>query len=590
MPTTNQQSQIAFKNLGGKSQVNDLSSVVSENYGWFLNVPTTNIWSTRIPTNDPTKAVNDGIAVEVVADLETLLDSGVQVGSSQFFQSYRAKWSSTAPTGIDPKTNADFAFGAGSLKDVAAGQPIYDFIPSSYGKLFEIIPYTGDAVAANQISIGDDREWVFQYPSGIFYQSKVGYTGYVPPNKIRGYFYIGDKLSNFDTGSPDIIRVSATGPDTGIYYATTSIPIITTYSLNHLYLIDFSVSNTQSVKLNIDSNGTYSVYKWGATGLQELSFGDIVGATGSTAGQIYYLTWNEEKYFQFYLSNPTPAPNEYKNLARIQNSVGGIKTGESFDGVKLENMLNNILYNDIYANWTSIGITHANIQPTSDPRLYLTDLGRSLTGLLTFSWGYTNLTDFKDPFIRIMDSTVLSGLPTVNWPAGTLLPKPFQISTNTGTFSVTFSISTTTERGRFYEFWASDGPAKRLNNTYLFNGAEIRWTWRAYYGSSTYGTLNGRGVTALASQLMTQSVGTFHISGTQGYKYIAFPDLPQYNFTNITYYNLPVVLATESYSLVDNGNNYTTLTVTNSYNVGTSYRLYRTMNQINGTLSVNITK
>ena len=589
MPSVNQQSQIDFKNILGKSQVNDLSSVVSENYGFFFNVTTSNVWSTIIPINDPTKASGDGIAVEIVAELERILDSSLEVNGVRYFQAYQAKWGATPPTGKDPKTNQDWAFGSGSLQDVSAGSFIYDFIPSSYGKLYEVIPYTGDAEVANQISVGDFREWVFQYPSGILYQSKVGYTGYVAPLKIRGYFYIGDKLSKFNVNAPEIIRISATGPDTDVYYATSSTPFITTYSLNHLYLIDFNLSNTQSVKLNIDLNGTHSVYKWGATGLQELSPGDIQGGTGSTAGQIYYLTWNEEQYFQFYLSNPTTVPNEYKNLAFMQSDIGTIKKGEFFDGVKIEDMFNNLLYGDIYANWTGIGIAHPNIQSTENPRLYLTDLGRTLTGMLTFSWDYTNLTDFTSQSIQIRDVTPLSQLPTVNWPSGSGFAKSFLISSKTGTFSVTFSVTTTTERSRYYDFFTSDGYTQRKNKTRLTNQSEIRWTWRAYYGSSTYTTLTPRGVTALPSELMTYSLGTYHISGTQGYKYLAFPDLPQYNFTNITHYNFPVTLATQGYSLVDNGNNYTTFSVTNSYGVGSAYRIYRTMNQINGTLSVNIT-
>jgi hypothetical protein len=88
---------------------------------------------------------------------------------------------------------------------------------------------------------------------------------------------------------------------------------------------------------------------------------------------------------------------------------------------------------------------------------------------------------------------------------------------------------------------------------------------------------------------MTQSLGTLNISGTQGYKYLAFPDGVTYSFRNITYYNLPIPLATQDYTLVDSyGNNYTTMTITNSYDRSTTYRVYRTLNEFSGTLSINL--
>ena len=85
------------------------------------------------------------------------------------------------------------------------------------------------------------------------------------------------------------------------------------------------------------------------------------------------------------------------------------------------------------------------------------------------------------------------------------------------------------------------------------------------------------GLTGMPSVLSTQSVGTFTISGTQGYKYFAVPDTSAFSFNNMTYYNLPVALAyTQSYTLIENGNSYATLSVTNTYSVSSTYRIYRT--------------
>jgi len=580
MPTTEIQSQIAFKNLLGKSQTNDLARLVSENYGYFFNVPSTNVWSSRIPFNDPSTAITNQVAVSIVADLIKIDDSK----SSGKYLAYQAVWGAT-PSGKDPKTNQDFAYGSGSLKEISIGDEIYDIIPSSYGNNYEVKPYIGAVSPSNEIVPLDTRDWVFQYSSGIFYQSSVTYAGYIEPQKLVGYYYLGNKLSSLDTTGAEIIRVSATGPDTNfVYYATSSTPFISTYSINHLYLVDFAYANTMSVKLNINYLGTSSVYKYGSTGLGELSSGDIQGGTGLTAGPLYYLTWDTSGYFLFFESNPSQTPGLYKNENSTINKVGGIETGTSFLDVNFQEMFNDLLYPERLSNFDTFAVSHPTIATTSRPEYNFVDLGRTLTGVLTFSWNYSNGTDFSSATLSLIDITQVSPA-TLIWPAGKTANSGFLYYNQLGTFSYTQNVTSTIPDKRIFSLLGS-----RKNNTYIRKFTEIIWTWRGYYGSSTYSTLPGVGITALSSQLMTQSIGNFVISGTQGYKYLAFPDTTGYNFKSITYFGLPVVLATNSYPNVDsNGNNYYTINVTNSYSVGTSYRVYRTLNQISGTLSVNIT-
>jgi hypothetical protein len=576
------QAQIAFKNLLGKSQVQKNFGVGNESYGYFFNVPSSNVWSSKIPSNDPDTAVSNQIAVQIVADLTNISDSA----SSGQFLAYETIW----PTTIqilgdvkDPKTNQPFQYGVGSLKDITAGTKIIDLVPDSYGLKYGVKIYTSYPSA--QISPGDPREWVFQYSSGILYQDIVTSGGYAAPTKVVGYFYIGNKLSSLDSTGPEIIRVSATGPDVSLsYYATVSTPFISTYSLNHLYLIDFAYGNTSSVKLNIDYIGTSSVYKYGLTGLNELSSGDIRGGTGSTAGPLYYLTWNTDGYFLFFESNPGQTPGLFKDETPTINTVGGIDKGSSFNEVTLQNMFLDLLYPEKLANLTSLNFTHSNVSSGNDLQNKFIDIGRSLTGTLTFSWMFSNGGDFGATSVTIADVTPVS-TPTNNWPA----PRPANLTYNytdlTGTFSYTQSIVSNTPDKRIFSI-----SGLRKNNTTVRKYGEIIWTWRGYFGSSTYSTLTAGGVPNLGGQLMTYSLGSFNISGTQGYKYLAFPESTDYNFKSISYFGLPVVLATNSYTSVDsNGNNFATLSVTNSYSRNTTYKIYRTLNQISGTLSVNIT-
>lgn len=586
MPSFNTQAQIAFKNLLGKSQVQKNFSVTQESYGNFFNVPSSNVWSSKVPKNNPGDAIGNQIAIKILADFVVINDSGF--GGK--YLSYQAVWGGT-PSVFDnvkdPKTNQLFQYGVGSLKDVTAASPILDFVPDSYGLNYAVKPYI--AYPNSEIAPSDARDWVFQYSSGILYQDILTSGDYSAPTKVVGYYYIGNKLSTLDTTGPEIIRVSATGPVSLEYFATNSTPFISTYSVNHLYLVDFANGNTSSVKLNIDYLGTSSVYKYGLSGLGELSSGDIKGATGATAGPLYYLTWNPAAgsspgYFLFFESNPSQVPGTYKEESLTLNKVGGIDIGSSFNEVRLQDMFTDLLYPDKLANFTSLSITHSSLSSSSNPEYKFIDVGRTLIGTLTFSWNYVNGSDFSDPTVNIVDITP-NTTPTTSWPGPRPADLGFSYTSNLGTFSYTQSVVSNTPDKRI--FYVS---GTRKNKTSIKRFSQINWTWRAYFGSSTFSTLTPLGVTSLSSQLMTQSLGTFNIGGNSGYKYLAFPDNSDYNFRSITYYGLPVVLATTSYTSVDSfGNNYGIVSITNSYNRNTNYRIYRTLNQISGTFSVNIT-
>jgi hypothetical protein len=581
MPTSSIQAQIAFKNLLGKAQSQKNFGPNNENYGYLFNVPSTNVWSSRIPFDDPSTAVNNQIAIKVLVNVTEVSESF----TGGKFASYLAVFGPTLSvlsTTKDPKTNQDFEYGKGSLLDIGSGSRIYDFIPDSYGNFYAVKPYT--TYPTTEIFPGNERDWIFQYNSGLLYQDNITYSAYEPPTKLVGYYYIGNKLSSLDPTGPALVRVSATGPTDLAYFATTSTPFISTYSSTSLFLVDFYQGNTSSVKLNVNFLGTLSVYKYGASGLGELSSGDIVGGTGSTAGPTYYLTYNSDGFFEFYNSNPVQTPGSFKNLNPIINDVGGIEKSYSFDDVSFQEMFNDLLYPEQLAKLTSLSISNRTLFTSSVPTTYFIDLGRPALGTMTFSWDYINESNFFTNSVEIVDVTNVT-TPTANWPAGKSANTSFLLSSKSGTFSFTGNVLSTVPDKRIFYLRAD-----RKNKTRIPKIAEIQWTNRVYYGSTTSTSVNVFGLTSMSNLLATHSVGTYQISGTQGYKYLAFPDTSAYTFTNITHYNLPIPLATQSYTLVDSGNNYMTMSVTNSYNVNSVYRIYRTLNQINGTLSVNITK
>ena len=74
MPSSNIQAQIAFKNLLGKSQTDDLKGIVNESIGISFDVPSFNVMMDGI-SGTASIAVSDGVAVKVVGNLVEVFGS-----------------------------------------------------------------------------------------------------------------------------------------------------------------------------------------------------------------------------------------------------------------------------------------------------------------------------------------------------------------------------------------------------------------------------------------------------------------------------------------------------------------------------------
>ena len=217
------------------------------------------------------------------------------------------------------------------------------------------------------------------------------------------------------------------------------------------------------------------------------------------------------------------------------------------------------------------------------------EVGGFLTNLnYNVSWTLTNPSDFKDGTLRVEDVTNVSSVETY-WKSPT--NQPFTQSAaivSPFTFSFGATVSTTTSNTRTLKV-----SIQRNNGTVVSKFLDIPWIWKVYYGSSTFSSLTSSQIFALNSTLSTQSVGTWTISGTQGYKYIAFPDDLSYDFSSVYLQGLPLVLASgtvSGYTFSYGDVTYTTVTVSNANNVSKKYKLYRSKYEIGATISVNINK
>jgi len=554
MPSlSEQQDQIAFKILNGKSQTDNAKSILNEQVGISFNLTSDNVWLDTIGSN-PVTTVGQGSAIKIIAGLT---QSGNGIIDANGY-AYRAIWPTTVNNfgQIDVKTGQPFQYGVGSLVGISSGQPVLGAISDSYGSLYQAIPYTGTTQSTDtQIPSADGRGWFYQYNSGVFYQALN--TG-TPPTTIQLYVYIGNKLST--TNTQQNIRLTALG--TNSYFATASTPVISTYSTNHLYLVDFRNSNTSSnVSLNINNIGTISVFKSTSVGPVGLDPGDIIG--GTVSPQVYYLTYNGQE-FQLYGANPISSANKYTNPLYTDEKVGGIEKGSSFVDVQLQDVFSGLLYPNTVGNI---------LNPTfSNGELNKLELGQPISpNTWTFSW--TTQPTLNNSY-TIRD--ISSGPTSSQWPQngllGTVSNSPFLW--NLGTI-----ISSTYSRSRDFRI-----EAQRPDKTIISKQISLTWMPRIYYGSSTFSTLTQSGIVNLTSDLFTNSLGTWTISG-QGFKYLAVPNSSEYNFNTITSLGLPIVLDGPTFS---NGLDFTTITISNTYSISLGYRIYKTKNQINGTFSINI--
>jgi hypothetical protein len=582
--TSSTQAQIAFKNLLGKSQTKVINGIVNEPYGISFDIPSKNVWLDNIYASAST-TITQGSTVKVTADLVAI------PGADNY--AFFTNWPSTPPTGNDIKTGLPFQYGVGSLSGVTGGDRMFSLISDSFGGDFEAKPFAG----STPIPPLDDRNWVYQYNSGIFYQDNISSSGvwtYTTPTKIDVYPYIGSKLAVLN--SQQNIRVTAYG--TNSYYATFSSPMIATYSSNYLFLVDFINSNTSgTVSLNINNIGTVSLVQYSQSGLIPLVSGDITGGVGATAGPIYYLSYNHGN-FQFYKTNPVQSSSTYTkptptlgvqsfgtNSSVSTIGVGGVNKGTSFDNVLIQDVLTDILYPEQLGN-----INTFSLQGPSGSITNL-EVGSSLSpGTYTFSWSLLNPLSFTSNTSKIEDLTYVT-IPDTYWTTGVGILGSGLTNSSPFTWVLSATISSSTPRvysdSRLFNL-----SIKRDNGTIISKPLNIEWRWKVYYGSSTFSSLTASGIMALNSELspvMGDGLLSYNYTiGGSGYKYIAIGDGVA-NFNDINYKKLPIALAGigEGYTQDDGDeNNYQLVTITNNFGSTTDYRVYRTMNQIDGTMSV----
>jgi hypothetical protein len=546
--TYSTQAQVAFKNIFGKSQTEPNKGILNEFYGSSFNLPSVNVWSSNI-TGDPIGDSIQGLTVEVLADLESIQGSN----NHSFF----TKWPSYPPSGIDFFTGNTFSYGIGTLENINAGDRITNVISPYFGFSYTAVPYIN--YPTSQIPLLDPRDWLYQYNSGIFYQDVV-LSG--TPSKIKIYPYFGNTL---DVSSYQNIRISATG--TNNYYASTTYPIISTYSSNYLFLVDFANSNTTgTVSLEVIGLGTYSLKKTDSNGLVNLNIGDVVGGTNSNVGPIYYLTFNGSE-FQFFSSNPQLSSLSLNKPNPTNLDLGSLEKGASFDNVSFQNVFSDLLYGNELGNIGEfvLSATYGNILEL--------EIGEEIKPeTYTFSWTLQN-----NPLFNT-NSAIIERVSIGNLTTGHTNSDPFS-----WILSSTISYSTTqSESFNLY--------LKRTNGTTIRKNLVIDWKYPVYFGSTSSTSISGVDFPGYFDKILATSSNLVLNVTNSGYKYIAIPESFS-EIYSITVDSIPAAMAGTSNGFTSLESKYSTnatissvyhskIYVTSSFGIGSTYSLYRSLNQI----------
>lgn len=202
------------------------------------------------------------------------------------------------------------------------------------------------------------------------------------------------------------------------------------------------------------------------------------------------------------------------------------------------------------------------------------EVGTTLTGSKTFTWATTNSSNILSNSIEITQgSDVLAS----------------SLATSGSTSATITDVQKTTAGSQIWTITGTDTNNDVFNRNYTIN-----WYWRMYYGTSTDPTLDEAGIEGLvSSQLSSTGAGTYSLAAG-GYKYFCYPtSLPAATafIDNNTQFLVSMAAAADNaaYSNTANGYSYAIVSVTNSLSQTTNYRVYRTRNQLGGSITVRIT-
>jgi len=255
----------------------------------------------------------------------------------------------------------------------------------------------------------------------------------------------------------------------------------------------------------------------------------------------------------------------YTNASATPSTIGGITSGSTFSLQTMQQMWDRLLYpyqSPAFSSFVMSG------QSTS------VEVGVTISGTKTFTWGTTNSGNVSPNTILIRDVTNNVDLATS--------------SANDGTESIALptAIQKTSQATHQWSIRGTNTNAVNFSATFT-----VSWFWQRYYGPSTNTTLTESQIEALTnSGLASGFSGTFAYAGG-GYKFFCFPTSfgSPVSFKDAAT-NLNVAMASSVddafFSNTANSLSYGLVSVTNAFSQTTNYRVYRSKNILGGAISI----
>ena len=386
----------------------------------------------------------------------------------------------------------------------------------------------------------------------------------------------GDTI-NFDGTSwkagptaANVVTVVSVTATTAVSNYVATVSGISALSREVVYKVVFDSTNTISpVTLNINGYGAYALQRGTETGFEDIPISFLL------AGPDVFITWDGDR-FQVYINNGTStnprsiSDVEFVNDAPVTAAHGGITKGQTFGrkstgrGYTMQEMFDIILYPYQSPSLSSLGITGQG--PT-------VEVGYTVpSGAKTFTWSRSNAGNIEANSGVITDTT-----------AGTTLATGVAIESTTSA-SVALPLSIQKTSGGATHKWQIAGTNSQ-GGSLPTSAYTITWLWRRYIGNNASTVIVEADILALSvnTSLSTSLSGTYTFPGGN-YKYLCIPtSFPEPS--SITSGGFPVAMAgtAEGYASGSGTYKYQTVSnVTNSQGEDSDYRVYRSLNQLNG--------
>lgn len=251
------------------------------------------------------------------------------------------------------------------------------------------------------------------------------------------------------------------------------------------------------------------------------------------------------------INNGSGGDGTYVRPTPMDITVGGAVVGTTFDGTITE-ALDVILYPYQEPAFTSFAISGYNILEVGD---------EIPTGSQTFNWNTSNDANVQLNSIKIENIsdtvTYATGLANDDTETVTFSQNVQRTTVGTKTFRIT---GTNTQAGTF----------TRDDN--------VSWYWNLYYGESTNTSLTEAQIEALRVSLLTNSRNRTYSMLGGGYKYFCWS----------TSLGQPTSFKDAATGFAVAMESPATVNVTNSFGHSQDYYVYRTTNQLAGSIDIEV--